>query len=155
MAPQATSGVLKRRSRSLWTTVHPIFAIGQLLVFLVSVSLLIAYFFGAVSYHVVHISVLIKIALMVGALVTGALWEKDVYNYWWFAPEFITEDVMTLLVFVSQMAYLAMYYTHQSDPRSALLLLCLAYAIYLANVAQYIHRTQQMKKDNIALKEAA
>jgi 3-vinyl bacteriochlorophyllide hydratase len=155
MAPQAGIGVLTRRSKSIWTIVHPIFAIGQLLAFFVSVGFLVAYFLGHVSFNLVQITVLAKIALMFGALITGALWEHDVYGYWWFAPEFLQEDVMTLFVFITQMAYLAAYYSRASSSSAYIILLLLAYAIYFINVAQYIHRTQMMKRDERELKKAA
>lgn len=135
-----------RRAASIWTKIHPLFAIGQLVAFLVSVALLIAYFRHAVPFSVVHVSVLIKIGLMVGAVITGALWEHDVFGWWWFAPEFLAEDVMTLIVFIFQMSYLLMTWLHPNEMRPILTILCLAYVVYVANVAQYIHKTQQLKK---------
>lgn len=147
MASQAAPGVFARRKASIWTTIHPLFAIGQLLIFFVSVGFLIAYLRGAVHhYETVHLTVLMKIALMFGALVTGALWEHDVYGFWWFAPEFLFEDVMTLLVFVTQISYLLMYYLHPGNMTAILTMLCIAYTMYFANVAQYIHRTQLHKQ---------
>ncbi len=149
----------ERRAASVWTKVHPVFALGQLLAFLVSVGLLVAYLRHGVSFHVVHISVLTKIGLMVGAVITGSLWEHDVYGHWWFAPEFMFEDVMTLIVFIMQLSYLLMVLTHPENMRAILGILVLAYAIYLANVAQYIHRTQRQKHEAAAaqasLKKAA
>ena len=141
-----TLAVRERRSGSLWTLVHPLFAIGQMFAFFVSVGFVIAYFRGTVDYHAVHVSVLVKIGLMVGAVVTGALWEKDVFGYYWFAPDFLFEDVMTLVVFVFQIAYLGMVRFHPHDMPVILLMLFLAYTVYVANVAQYIHRTQNDKK---------
>jgi 3-vinyl bacteriochlorophyllide hydratase len=139
--------VRARRTASIWTFIHPVFALGQLIAFLVSVALLIGYFAHAVPFHVVHISVLVKIGLMVGAVVTGSLWERDVYGFYWFAPEFLFEDVMTLIVFIFQMTYLAMVFVHPGSQGVIVGVLCFAYAVYLGNVAQYIHRTQRMKKE--------
>ena len=140
------AAALARRKASVWTTIHPLFAIGQLLAFVVSVGLLLAYFAHGVPFHVVHVSVLVKIALMFGAVITGSLWERDVFGYFWFAPEFLFEDVMTLIVFITQMTYLAMIYTHPDKMAIVVGVLIFAHAVYLANVAQYIHRTQQLKK---------
>jgi 3-vinyl bacteriochlorophyllide hydratase len=150
MPVTGSSAVRERRTASIWTVIHPLFAIGQLLAFLVSVGFLIAYFEGAVSFYAVHVSVLVKIGLMVGAVLTGSFWERDVYGYWWFAPEFLQEDVMTLIVFLFQLTYLAMVGFH-SDLRVAVVaVLIIAYAVYLGNVAQYIHRTQTRKKEAAA-----
>ncbi len=139
--------VRSRRAASIWTTIHPLFAIGQLLAFFVSLGLLIAYFRHAVPFHTVHVSVLIKIGLMVGAVISGSFWERDVFGWWWFAPEFLAEDVMTLMVFVLQLTYLAMTWLHPGRMGPIVAVLCFAYAVYVANVAQYIHKTQRMKKD--------
>jgi 3-vinyl bacteriochlorophyllide hydratase len=142
--------VRTRRAASIWTKVHPLVAIGQLLAFLVSVGLIAAYFLHAVPFSVVHVSVLVKIGLMVGAVVTGSLWEHDVFGWWWFAPEFLSEDVMTLIVFIFQLSYILMTWLHPNEMRPILTVLALAYTVYLANVAQYIHKTQQMKKLPVA-----
>lgn len=139
-----------RRKASIWTMIHPLFAIGQLLAFVVSVGLLIAYFRGAVAFEIVHVSVLVKIGLMIGAVLTGSLWEHDMYGYWWFAPEFLIEDVMTLIVFIFQLSYLAVRQFHPDFQAAVLLMLCIAYTVYLINVAQYIHRTQLQKKATAA-----
>ena len=138
--------VRTRRAASIWTKIHPLFAIGQLFAFLASVGLLVAYFRGAVPFPIVHISVMVKIGLMIGAVVTGSLWEHDVFGWWWFAPEFLAEDVMTLIVFIFQVSYILMTWLHPHEMRPILTILCLAYSVYVANVAQYIHKTQQMKK---------
>ena len=139
-----------RRKASIWTIVHPLFAIGQLFAFFVSVGFLIAFLRGAVSYEAVHASVLVKIGLMIGAVLTGSFWEHDVFGYWWFAPEFLLEDVMTLIVFMFQLAYLAVVAFHRDLMPAVLLMLGIAYTVYVINVAQYIHRTQRQKQETQA-----
>lgn len=137
---QSVSQIDERRRASKWTRIHPIFAIGQLLVFLVSALLLVLYYNGRVSFHAVHISVLIKVAFMAGAVITGAFWEKDVYGKWWFANEYFIEDVMTVNVFGLHALYLfCVYVWPQSLPLSTALL-SFAYFIYGVNVGQYIWR---------------
>lgn len=139
-----------RRKASIWTIIHPLFAIGQMLAFFVSVGYLVAYFRGAVSYDAVHVSVLVKIGLMIGAVLTGSFWEHDMFGYWWFAPEFLLEDVMTLIVFIFQLAYLTVVAFHRDLMPAVLLMLGLAYTVYAVNVAQYIHRTQRQKNETQA-----
>ncbi len=150
MPESSVLAVRDRRKSSVWTIVHPLFAIGQMLAFFVSVGYLVAYFRGAVSYDAVHTSVLVKIGLMVGAVLTGSLWERDVFGYWWFAPEFLIEDVMTLIVFMFQLAYLGVEAFHRDIMPAVLLMLGLAYTVYAINVAQYIHRTQRQKQETQA-----
>ncbi len=130
----------------MWTLIHPIFALGQLLAFFVSVVLLVMYFRGAVSFDVVHTSVLVKVALMLGAIVTGALWEKDVFGHYWFAPEFMGEDTMTVNVFILHISYLAMAFAHPDNITIITGVLIMAYTVYVANVAQYILRTALLQR---------
>jgi 3-vinyl bacteriochlorophyllide hydratase len=118
--------VRTRRAASVWTRIHPIFALGQLGAFIVSIGFLV---------------------LMIGAIVTGALWEKDVFNWYWFAPEFFFEDAMTVNVFLLHLGYLAIVYTEPGNPAKALLMLGLAYVVYTANVVQYVWRTHKMGVD--------
>ena len=138
MSPTPLKLVLERRKASVWTRIHPVFALAQLLVFFVSVSLLVAYLLHAVPYAAVHDSVLVKIGLMLGAVVTGALWEHDVYGRWWFAHEFIIEDTMTANVFVLHVAYLVVAYVWPANGKAMLAMLGVAYGVYALNVAQYV-----------------
>jgi 3-vinyl bacteriochlorophyllide hydratase len=130
----------QRRVDSKWTRIHPLFAIGQLGVFFVSAVLLVLYYTGHVSFHAVHISVLIKVAFMVGAIVTGAFWEKDVYGKWWFATEYFIEDVMTVNVFGLHVLYLVCVYAFPQNMQLNVVLLTVAYVVYGLNVGQYIWR---------------
>jgi hypothetical protein len=58
MPKAALSAVLERRKSSIWTKIHPIFALGQLLAFFVSIGFLIAFFRHAVPFHDVHVAVM-------------------------------------------------------------------------------------------------
>lgn len=122
----------------MWTRIHPVFALGQLGIFVVSVGLLIGYGLGRVPFAVVHVSVLIKVAFMVGAIVTGSLWEHDVYGRWWFAYEFLVEDVMTANVFALHLGYLVIVYAWPGHIPVAVAILVFAYVLYAVNVGQYI-----------------
>lgn len=114
------------------------FAIGQLGVFVVSVLLLGLYAFHLVPFAAVYVSVLLKIALMIGAIVTGSLWEHDVFGEWWFAEEFFVEDVMTLNVFLLHIAVVVAFFSLPGAPGAVSGLLAFAYLIYAINVAQYV-----------------
>lgn len=147
MAYATSEQIIERRAASIWTKIHPLFAIAQLVTFVISVVLLVLYFRGTGSYQAVHLSVLVKVALMLGASVTGALWEKDVFGKYWFAPEFLGEDVMTVNVFILHIAYLLMAYTHPEQQGLVVGTLVLAYLVYSANVLQYVLRTAHMTKE--------
>ncbi len=153
---QSTQTIRTRREASRWTQIHPIFAIGQLGVFLVSAILLVLYFAHLVPFADVHLSVLVKVLLMAGAIVTGALWEHDVFDRWWFAQEFFIEDVMTANVFALHVGYLVTFYAWPNNPRLYLAMLCLAYLVYGLNVAQYIvSHVSTRKREEIAMQRQA
>lgn len=135
---QSLEAIRKRRAGSIWTSIHPIFAIGQLGVFLVSVVLLGLYFAHIVPFALVHVSVLIKIGFMIGAIVTGSFWEHDVFGQWWFAHPLLVEDVMTANVFGLQIGYLVTYYGLPGNQRAIVAMLSLGYLIYALNAGQYI-----------------
>ena len=153
---QPFESIQERRKASVWTRIHPIFAIGQLGVFLVSVALLVLYYFHVTSFKSVFLSVLIKIAFMIGAVVTGSLWEHDVFGPWWFAHDFFVEDVMTLNVFLLHIAFLVTAFKWPSNTNAVLGMLLFAYGIYALNVAQYIvqHRSQKRLSDANAARAA-
>ncbi len=137
---QPFDSIDERRKASIWTRVHPIFAIGQLGIFVVSLVLLGLYFFHVVSFATVYLSVLVKIFAMIGAIVSGSLWERDVFGPWWFAHEFFLEDVMTLNVFVLHVGFLITVYAWPSNEQAMIVMLLLAYGAYGFNAVQYIVR---------------
>jgi 3-vinyl bacteriochlorophyllide hydratase len=132
------TSVQERRDASIWTRIHPIFAIGQLGVFIVSLALLVLYAVHVVPFAAVYLSVLLKIAFMIGAIVTGSLWEHDVFGEWWFAEEFFVEDVMTVNVFLLHVGVVVMFFSMPGQLGAVAGLLAFAYVIYSINVAQYI-----------------
>jgi 3-vinyl bacteriochlorophyllide hydratase len=140
--------IQERRDASTWTRIHPIFAIGQLGIFLVSVALLVLYALHVVPFTAVYLSVLMKIFCMVGAIVTGSLWERDVFGPWWFADDFFIEDVMTVNVFLLHVGVVVTYFAQAPDLRAVLALLLFSYAVYALNVGQYIFRHMGMKRQN-------
>jgi len=145
--PGSGDGYLARRRASIWTRIHPIFAFGQLLTFVVSVGLLVAYLFGRVPFSWVAISVLIKIGLMAGAMITGAFWERDVFGQFWFAPEYFIEDVITAIVFYLHLAYLYAVYFAPFDGKLTLPTLVIAYTAYVINVGQYVVRHGKVRQE--------
>lgn len=142
---QSSNAIRERRDASVWTSIHPIFAIGQLGVFLMSVVLLALYFVHVVPFAAVHLSVLIKIAFMIGSVVTGSLWEHDVFGKWWFAHEFFVEDVMTANVVLLHAGYLVAVYGWPDNPAAYLAMLGVAYLAYALNVVQYVASHLRMR----------
>ena len=149
---QPLASVQARKNASPWTRIHPIFALGQLGVFIVSVVLLALYLAGVVGFAAVHVSVIIKFALMVGAVVTGSLWEHDVFGPWWFAREFLLEDVMTAIVMAAHVLYFVAVFV-QHSVGLAVAILTVAYALYALNVIQYVISHASSRKNAVAESE--
>ena len=147
ISAQVKLSVRERRAASRWTYVHPLFAIGQLGVFLMSLVLVALYFLHVVPYTAVHLSVLIKICFMIGAVITGSLWEHDVFGRWWFAHEFFVEDVMTANVFALHIGYLLTFYLMPWNMFAILAMLGMSYLVYGLNVAQYIVSHMNARKE--------
>ncbi len=52
-------------------------------------------------------------------MVTGSIWEKEVFGRWLFAGPFFWEDVVSMLVIALHTAYLVALFTGWLDPRSS------------------------------------
>ena len=51
-------------------------------------------------------------------MITGSIWEKDVFGRYLFAPAFFWEDVFSMLVLALHTAYLAALFSGALDARS-------------------------------------
>ncbi len=71
-------------------------------------------------------------------MVTGSIWEKDVFGRYLFAPAFYWEDMVSMLVLALHTAYLAALTTGALGERGLLLLALAAYATYVVNAAQFV-----------------
>ncbi|NBT73906.1 MAG: 2-vinyl bacteriochlorophyllide hydratase, partial [Betaproteobacteria bacterium] len=88
------------------------------------------------------LSVLIKTAVLLLIMVTGAIWEKVVFGQYLFARPFFWEDVVSMMVIAVHLAVAMAWFDwglHLS-PQSAMLLALLAYSLYLINAAQFLRK---------------
>ena len=87
-----------RRDGTKWTVVQGILAPLQFLIFAVSLVLVLRYLFTGAGYEIATASIVLKTAILYLIMVTGAIWEKVVFNQWLFAPAFFWEDVFSFVV---------------------------------------------------------
>ncbi|MHB2167139.1 2-vinyl bacteriochlorophyllide hydratase [Alsobacter sp. R-9] len=127
-----------RRDRSPWTIVQGILAPIQFVVFLISLGLVLRWLATGEGYAAATVSVVIKTAILYTIMVTGAIWEKDVFGQYLFAGPFFWEDVVSMLVLALHTAYLAAVAGHWLDPQGQMLLALVAYATYVVNAAQFV-----------------
>ena len=128
----------RRRDASPWTLVQGVLAPVQFLVFLVSLGLVLRFLATGQGLEAAALSVLVKTLALYTIMVTGCIWEKDVFGVWLFAPAFYWEDVFSMLVLALHTAYLWAWWSGALDPRSQMLLALAAYATYLVNAGQFL-----------------
>ena len=71
-------------------------------------------------------------------MITGSIWEKEVFGQYLFAPAFYWEDMVSMLVLALHTAYLAALWTGTLSVNNLMLLALAAYATYVVNAAQFI-----------------
>jgi 3-vinyl bacteriochlorophyllide hydratase len=110
----------------------------QFLVFLISLSLVVRYLMTGNGLQVATQSVVIKTLFLYAIMITGSIWEHDVFGRYLFAPAFFWEDVFSMLVLALHTAYLAAMMTGALGPAELMFLALAAYASYVINAAQFI-----------------
>lgn len=128
----------KRRDTSPWTLVQAILAPLQFLVFLVSLALIIRYMATGEGLAVAAASVAIKTLVLYTIMITGAIWEKDVFGRYLFAPAFFWEDVFSIVVLALHTAYLGVYAFDVGSPALRMQIALAAYFTYVINAGQFI-----------------
>ena len=137
-APLYTPEQRRRRDASRWTLVQGLLAPLQFVVFLVSLGLVLRFLATGDGLQAAAVSVVVKTLLLYTIMVTGSIWEKDVFGVWLFAPAFFWEDVFSMLVLALHTAYLWAWWTGALTPREQMLLALAAYATYLVNAGQFL-----------------
>lgn len=138
VAPLYTAEQRIRRDRSPWTWVQGVLAPVQFLVFLVSLVLVVRYLTTGQGHDIATQSVIVKTLFLYTIMITGCIWEKDVFGVWLFAPAFYWEDVFSMLVLALHTAYIVAVLTGWLDARQQMLLALAAYATYAINATQFI-----------------
>lgn len=148
--PLYTEEERRRRDASPWTLVQGVLAPVQFLVFLVSLVLVLRFLATGEGYDAAILSVVVKTITLYTIMVTGCIWEKDVYGVYLFAPAFYWEDVFSMLVLALHTAYLVALVTGSLDARGLMILALAAYATYVVNAAQFILKLRAARLDQAA-----
>ena len=80
---------------------------------------------------------MVKTLVLYTIMVTGAIWEKEVFGRYLFAPAFFWEDVMSMLVLALHTLYMAALISDSSTPAANAVALA-AYTLYVINAAQFL-----------------
>ena len=137
----------RRRDESAWTVVQGVLAPLQFLVFLVSVVLILRYLATGDGYGAATASVIVKTLVLYAIMITGSIWEKEVFGRYLFAPAFYWEDMVSMLVLALHTAYLVVMIAAAASPRTQMLLALAAYASYFVNAAQFLLKLRSARLD--------
>jgi 3-vinyl bacteriochlorophyllide hydratase len=136
--PLYTAEERARRDASGWTVVQGVLAPLQFAVFLVSLGLVLRYLATGEGLATATASVVLKTLVLYAIMVTGSVWEKQVFGRYLFAPAFFWEDVVSMLVLALHTAYLAALFSDALGARGQMHLALAAYAAYVVNAAQFL-----------------
>ena len=139
-----------RRDASPWTRVQGVLAPIQFLVFVVSAALVIRFLLTGEGFGAATISVLIKTLVLYTIMVTGCIWEHDVFGRYLFAPAFFWEDFVSMFVLALHTAYLGVLAFGTLHARYQMYVALLAYSAYLLNATQFVVKLRRARLEGQA-----
>jgi len=142
-----TDAERQRRDASRWTIVQGVLAPLQFVAFLISLWLVLKYLATGEGLGLATASIVIKTLLLYAIMITGSLWERDVFGRYLFARAFFWEDVVSMLVLALHTAYLAALVTGALPPRGQMYLALAAYASYVFNAGQFLLKLRAARKE--------
>ena len=153
-APLYTAEQRRRRDSSQWTLVQGVLAPVQFAVFLVSLYFVVRYLLTGDGLAIATASIVAKTLILYAIMVTGSLWEKDVFGRYLFARPFFWEDVVSMLVLALHTAYLAALLSSAIDTDGLMYLALAAYASYVVNAAQFVLKLRAARRQQAAFPTA-
>ncbi|MDP3872533.1 MAG: 2-vinyl bacteriochlorophyllide hydratase [Methyloversatilis sp.] len=136
--PLYTAEERRRRDASPWTMLQGVLAPVQFIAFLISLVLVLRFLMTGEGLQAASVSVVIKTVLLYTIMITGSIWEKEVFGVWLFARPFFWEDVFSFAVLALHTWYLIALATDSLGPDSLMWLALAAYFTYVINAGQFI-----------------
>jgi 3-vinyl bacteriochlorophyllide hydratase len=141
-----------RRDSSKWTAVQGFLAAFQFLVFLISLILVLRTLSTGDGAYAANASVIFKTLVLYTIMITGSLWEKDVFGQYLFAPAFFWEDAVSFVVIGLHTAYVYALVTGALGQHNLMLLALAAYATYAVNAVQFLWKLRQARAQMIEVR---
>lgn len=148
--PIYTEAEQRRRDGSRWTLVQGVLAPVQFIVFLISLWLVLRYLTTGDGLLAATVSIVLKTLVLYAIMITGSIWEKDVFGRYLFAPAFFWEDVVSMLVLALHTAYLVALFAGALSPTQQMLLALAAYASYVINAGQFLLKLRAARRQRCA-----
>jgi len=137
----------RRRDASRWTVVQGVLAPLQFAVFLVSLGLVLRYLATGEGWHAATVSIVVKTALLYLIMVTGSIWEREVFGRFLFARPFYWEDVFSIVVLVLHSAYLVALASGSVAAQQQMWIALAAYIAYVVNAAQFLLKLRAARRE--------
>lgn len=144
-----------RRDASRWTMVQALLAPLQFLVFLASTGLVAHYLLTGTGLALATASVVLKTFCLYAIMITGALWEKEVFGQHLFAPAFFWEDAVSMIVIALHTAYIVMLLGRIGSPETQLWVALAGYLVYVINAGQFLWKLRLARLQPVSGMEAA
>ena len=142
-----TSTERARRDASPWTMVQAVLAPLQFAACAVSLLLIVRYLLTGHGYALATGSILLKTAALYAIMITGSIWEKDVFGKWLFAPAFFWEDMVSMVVLALQTAYVVALLRGWGSPAEQMAIAIAAYTAYAVNASQFLMKLRAARLD--------
>jgi len=137
----------RRRDASRWTLVQGLLAPIQFVVFLVSLVLIVRFLWTGEGLWAANVSIIAKTLILYTIMITGSIWEKEVFGVYLFARPFFWEDVFSMLVLALHTAYLMMLWQATHMPMTLMLVALAAYVTYVINAGQFLWKLRMARLD--------
>ncbi len=129
-----------RRDASVWTPVQGILAPLQLFVCFISLYLVLRYLNTGIGGDVAGASVIVKSLILYAIMITGCLWEREVFGRYLFAKAFFWEDAVSMVVIALHTIYLVLYFAYPGHTNLHMQIALVAYLAYFVNAAQFVYK---------------
>ena len=149
-APLYTPEERRRRDSSPWTIVQAALAPIQFFIFAVSLCLVLRYLATGDGLALATASAVLKTIALYAIMITGSIWEREVFGRYLFARPFFWEDVFSILVLALHTLYLAALISGILTPHQQMLVLLAAYASYVVNATQFVLKLRSARRQQPA-----
>ena len=136
-----------RRDASAWTMVQGVLAPLQFAICAASFLLILRYLTTGHGYALATGSILLKTFALYAIMITGSIWEKEVFGKWLFARAFFWEDVVSMGVIALQTIYVAALLNGWGTPAEQMSIAIAAYAAYAVNASQFLLKLRAARLD--------
>ncbi len=110
----------------------------QFIVFLVSLGLVVHYLITGTGESAATFSIIVKTLVLYTIMITGSIWEREIFGRYLFAPAFYWEDMVSMLVLALHTLYLAALISGSLGVHQLMVLALAAYGTYVVNAAQFV-----------------